>query len=97
MTRKQSLFKSAARGLAVVFLLCLWCTNSQAYQVLLTSIGDEIKWDTTSETFYIDTSGGPSGALSGNSGGNADMDKRRHLFFSIHICRRNFKFVWKSR
>ena len=64
MSHKQSLFKSAAGSLTIVFLLCLWVTDTQAYQVYTTSNGGVVKWDTTSETYFINTSGGPSGTLS---------------------------------
>jgi len=64
MTFERSSVKSAIWGLTIMFLLSVWCSNSHAYKVSKTSGGKEIKWNTSSVTYRINTSGGPSGSLS---------------------------------
>jgi len=50
--------------LALFVATGIWCSNSYAYKVSKTSGGTEIKWSSTSTTYYINPSGGPSGSLS---------------------------------
>jgi len=63
MNSGLSLFKSLFKYTALIFILNLWCLNVSAYVVNTTSEGAEIKWNTSNATYYINTSGGPSGNL----------------------------------
>jgi len=47
----------------IIFILSLLCTSVSAYQVNKTSGGADIKWNTNNVTYYVNTSGGPSGSL----------------------------------
>ncbi|MDZ7698922.1 MAG: matrixin family metalloprotease [Deltaproteobacteria bacterium] len=64
MTLKQYIPKSVIRHLIVAFLMTIWCSTSYAYKVNKTSGGKDIKWSTSSASYRINTSGGPSGSLS---------------------------------
>jgi hypothetical protein len=60
MKREISLLKY----LVLIFIFnLLWCSNIFAFKVT-TSGGKEIKWNTSSVTYYVNSSGGPSGSLS---------------------------------
>jgi len=58
MKRKISIF----RYLILTLILCFWCSDVFAYEVC--KYGDKnIKWNASSVTYYINTSGGPSDSL----------------------------------
>ena len=53
----------------ILIILTLWYSYGYAYQACQTSGGTDIKWNTSYATYYINTSGGPSGCLSAIQGG----------------------------
>jgi len=48
------------RYIALFFILTLWHSNASAYLISKTTGGADIKWFTSSTTYYINSSGGPS-------------------------------------
>jgi hypothetical protein len=50
--------------ITATIILCLSFSHAAAFEVNTTSYGLEIKWSIPQATYYINTSGGPSGSLS---------------------------------
>ncbi|NQT55473.1 MAG: matrixin family metalloprotease, partial [Desulfobacteraceae bacterium] len=64
MKKKMAIFRYI-----ILIILTLWYSYGYAYQACQTSGGTDIKWNTSYVTYYINTSGGPSGCLSAIQGG----------------------------
>lgn len=64
MNREKDLNGKAVRGVILFLILNLLYSNAIAFQVSKSSMGAELKWGSSSVTYLINTSGGPTGSLS---------------------------------
>lgn len=60
MNKQEHLLKY----IAPIFVIILFSSNTYAFETCKTAGGKDIKWKTPNATYFINTSGGPSGSLS---------------------------------